>query len=164
MRCVRGFGIGVRLSGAFTRRGARGAFRATRLRRVRVSTGFARARCVFAAFGVHSRFGGRGGRGARLRLFDLRQTLRERSSLCGTRTRVSDESRLQLLNCGQEGADSGIDGRWVRGIGVRGGAIDRAVRGRRGRGAVGSPTCGPPRATRRGSQSRRGLARARRRS
>ena len=29
--------------------------------------------------------------------------------------RVGDESRLQLLNCGQEGADSGIDGRRVRG-------------------------------------------------
>ena len=42
---------------------------------------------------------------------------------------------------------------------------DRA-RGAReaGSGAVGSPTCGPPRATRRGSQVRRGFARGRRRS
>ena len=46
----------------------------------------------------------------------------------------SHESRLQLLNCGQEGADSCIDGRRVRGVGVRGGAIERAVRGRRGQG------------------------------
>ena len=77
---------------------------------------------MLAAREAHSTRGS-DGRGARLALLEPRQALCERSN-------SNESDGLELSDCGPDGSDFDLGGRRGRVVGLRGGALERAVRGR----------------------------------